>query len=179
MGNKENGRQLREIQENENFEKIRQSTSINAANNSKDTSEGNTILDENDYDDDYYDNDAGLDYDEAFEEGDEEEDMIHQQLDLTPALTSSTPIAGTNIIHGPVTPKHTPNSSHLAKPILKTTEKEMTPLPRKSVRFSLRPAGGPSLTTPIQQPQVLGSNLSPQISQQSQVVGSNLVAAIP
>ena len=95
-----NQRQLREIQENENFEKIRQSTSINAANNSKDTSEGNAILDENDYDDDYYDNDAGLDYDEAFEEGDEEEDMIHQQLDLTPALTSSTPIAGTNIIHG-------------------------------------------------------------------------------
>jgi hypothetical protein len=56
--NKENGRQLKEIQENANFEKIRQST------NNKDTAENDTIHNTNDDhiyddDDDYYDNDAG------------------------------------------------------------------------------------------------------------------------
>ena len=55
--NKENGRQLREIQENANFEKIRQSS---LANN-KDSSEVETVTDDHEHedDDDYYDNDAG------------------------------------------------------------------------------------------------------------------------
>ena len=55
--NKENGRQLREIQENANFEKIRQSS---LANN-KDSSEVEAVTDEHEHedDDDYYDNDAG------------------------------------------------------------------------------------------------------------------------
>ena len=56
--NKENGRQLREIQENANFEKIRQSS---LANN-KDSSEVEAVTDEHEHDDDddYYDNDAGM-----------------------------------------------------------------------------------------------------------------------
>ena len=67
----------------------------------------------------------GLDYDEAFEEGDDE-DMVHENLDLTPALSSSTPMN---------TVKLSPT-----KTIMKSAEKE-TPLPKKSVRFSLRPGG--------------------------------------
>ena len=59
--NKENGRQLKEIQENANFEKIRQST---LSANNKDTAENDTMHSSNDDhiyddDDDYYDNDAG------------------------------------------------------------------------------------------------------------------------
>jgi predicted transcriptional regulator len=78
----------------------------------------------------------GLDYDEAFEEGDDE-DMIHEHLDVAPALSSSTPMT---------TVKLSPT-----KTIMKSAEKE-TPLPKKSVRFSLRPGG--STITPASQQQV-------------------------
>lgn len=109
----EQGRQLREIQENANFEKVRQSSSkaeeIIAESNNDETHE-----DQDQDEDDYYDNDAGLDYDEAIadEDNEEENNTITSDLDLTPKT--------------------------IAKPILKSAEKDV-PLPRKSVRFSLRP----------------------------------------
>ena len=52
--------------------------------------------------------------------------MVHENLDLVPALSSSTPMN---------TVKLSPT-----KTIMKSAEKE-TPLPKKSVRFSLRPGG--------------------------------------
>ena len=63
----ENGRQLREIQENANFEKLR------VENSEKDMSvdEIKEFMDDQRVEideDDYYDNDAGLDYDEALED---------------------------------------------------------------------------------------------------------------
>lgn len=157
--NKENGRQLKEIQENANFEKIRQST---LSANNKDTAENDTIHSSNDDhiyddDDDYYDNDAGLDYDEAFEEGDDE-DMVHENLDLAPALSSSTPMN---------TVKLSPT-----KTIMKSAEKE-TPLPKKSVRFSLRPGG--NTIAPVSQQRVTikaeTSNeiITPDIVNQSEI----------
>ena len=95
----------------------------------------------------------GLDYDEAFEEGDEE-DMIHEQVDLPPAFSSSTPIATTN---------------SPAKPILKSAEKE-TPLPRKSVRFSLRPGG---INIQKQPSSVRVINIKPETS--NEIITSDLV----
>lgn len=144
-------RQLREIQENLNFEKVRQTTSRqnNEAEDSNNTDEGQEAtkdmsvdeikefmdeqrkrlaLDDEGQDDDYYDNDAGLDYDEALGDNDEEIDM---PMPTTPTTTTTT---------NQITPA--------TKPILKSAElKEINtpPLPRKSVRFSLRPG---SIQTP-------------------------------
>ena len=99
----------------------------------------------------------GLDYDEAFEEGDDE-DMVHENLDLTPALSSSTPMN---------TVKLSPT-----KTIMKSAEKE-TPLPKKSVRFSLRPGG--NTIAPVSHQQVTikaeSSNeiITPDIVNQSDI----------
>ena len=70
---------------------------------------------------------SGLDYDEAVEEGDDE-DVTHHQISLSSPDAFSTP---------KITQSQTFTLSP-AKPILKSQEKE-TSLPRKSVRFSLRP----------------------------------------
>ena len=117
-------RQLREIQENLNFDKVRQTT-VTENDTKKDMNideikefmeeqrNRNNAFNDEDDDDDYYDNDAGLDYDEA--EG-EDDEMELPEPNVTPV-------------------KLTP-----AKPILKSAEKEAS-VPRKSVRFSLRPAG--------------------------------------
>ena len=83
----ENGRQLREIQENANFEKLR-------VNSEKDMSvdEIKEFMDDQrveDDEDDYYDNDAGLDYDEALDEGDEVEHEHHQIEIPKPILKSA------------------------------------------------------------------------------------------
>ena len=70
---------------------------------------------------------SGLDYDEAVEEGDDE-DVTHHQISLSSPDAFSTP----KISHSQTF------TLSPAKPILKSQEKE-TSLPRKSVRFSLRP----------------------------------------
>ena len=63
--------------------------------------------------------------------------MVHENLDLAPALSSSTPMN---------TVKLSPT-----KTIMKSAEKE-TPLPKKSVRFSLRPGG--NTIAPVSQQRV-------------------------
>ena len=81
----ENGRQLREIQENANFEKLR------TDNSDKDMSVDEIkefMEDQRDEDeDDYYDNDAGLDYDEALEEDDVEHE--HHQIEIPKPILKS------------------------------------------------------------------------------------------
>ena len=84
----ENGRQLREIQENANFEKLR------VENSEKDMSvdEIKEFMDDQRVEideDDYYDNDAGLDYDEALEDEDHEEHEHHQIEIPKPILKSA------------------------------------------------------------------------------------------
>ena len=85
--------------------------------------------------------------------------MVHENLDLAPALSSSTPMN---------TVKLTPT-----KTIMKSAEKE-TPLPKKSVRFSLRP-GGTTTIAPVSQQQVTikaeSSNeiITPDIVNQSDI----------
>ena len=84
--------------------------------------------------------------------------MVHENLDLAPALSSSTPMN---------TVKLSPT-----KTIMKSAEKE-TPLPKKSVRFSLRPGG--NTIAPVSQQQVTikaeSSNeiITPDIVNQSEI----------
>ena len=85
--------------------------------------------------------------------------MVHENLDLAPALSSSTPM-------------NTVKLSPPTKTIMKSAEKE-TPLPKKSVRFSLRPGG--NTIAPVSQQQVTikaeSSNeiITPDIVNQSDI----------
>ena len=78
-------RQLREIQENLNFEKVRQQTAsddvkkdmnIDEIKEFMDEQRKNDNINDEDDDDDYYDNDAGLDYDESQEVEEDEEELL-------------------------------------------------------------------------------------------------------
>ena len=125
-------RQVREMQQNLNFEKIRRTAAkdVSGLLDKKDMSmeeiseamaEQRHRLHETE-EDDFFDNDAGLDYDEAAPEEQSE-------------IDEPGPV-NTNIIVGP-----------MAKPILKTEPSE--PTPRKSVRFSLTPtSASPSRSCP-------------------------------
>ena len=130
-------RQVREMQQNLNFEKIRRTAAkdVSGVLDKKDMSmeeiseamaEQRHRLHETE-EDDFFDNDAGLDYDEAAPEEQAE-------------IDDPGPV-NTNIIVG-----------HTAKPILKTEPSE--PTPRKSVRFSLTPtSASPSRSyAPTQSP---------------------------
>lgn len=118
-------KQVKEMQSNMTFEKIRKNPSAKSSSEvfdsndsiSKDMSveEISEMMAEQrrrlaEDDDDYYDNDAGLDYDEVTAEDEEDATL----LPTTPAVTQ-------------------------AKPILKSETKVENSTPRKSVRFSLRP----------------------------------------
>ena len=112
-------RQIRELQQNLNFEKVRRAgmsdlgdlaekREMSMEEIGEAMAEQKRRLQETE-DDDYFDNDAGLDYDEA----------AHEEIDDPGPVNKS-------IVVGPA-----------AKPILKTEPSE--PTPRKSVRFSLTP----------------------------------------
>lgn len=149
-GNKDGGspekprvpRQIRELQQSLNFEKVRRAGArdVGELPGKKEMSmeeigeamaEQKRRLQENE-EDDYFDNDAGLDYDEAAPEEQSE-------------IDDPGPV-NTNIIVGPA-----------AKPILKTEPSESTP--RKSVRFSLTPA-----VAPTKQPPSASASPSPSTS---------------
>jgi hypothetical protein len=135
-------RQIREIQENLTFEKIRRTGTRNVTTAVTDSEEPKEMsveelrefmaeqrkrlqaIGDDDDADDYFDNDAGLDYDD--DHGDDDEDESPQvQL----PMTSSKPI-----LKAPEQHLHTPESG-------------VSHTPRKSVRFSLRPG---SISTPSQ-----------------------------
>ncbi len=123
---------FRELQENANFEKVRQiSMQKSVSSATEESLEDSQVMsptesyNEGD-EDDYYDNDAGLDYDESVEQDEDQQDHSAEKFQAT-----------------------TPNSKIQipSKPILKSSEKE-SPAPRKSVRFSLRPASAAVAATP-------------------------------
>ncbi|TRY67621.1 hypothetical protein TCAL_03448 [Tigriopus californicus] len=155
-------RQIREIQENLNFEKIRKTgvrnpvtPAVYEAPPKKDMSVDElkefmaeqrkrySELGEDDTeinDDEYFDNDAGLDYEDQEVEEEEEAEQLEGKSMVTPEV--ATP-----------------------KPILKSAEKVDDSTPRKSVRFSLRatpasnrdvPQASPE-KTPAQNPQALST----------------------
>ena len=137
-------RQIRELQQNINFEKVRRAGGRDAGDlpENKEMSldeireamaEQKQRLQETE-EDDYFDNDAGLDYDEAAPEEIDDPGPVNK-----------------NIVVGPA-----------AKPILKTEPSEQTP--RKSVRFSLTPAGASTSHSPTASA-VAPASTSPRSSQ--------------
>ena len=130
-------RQVREIQQNLNFEKLRKQTLKEAGVSSSSQSasvggEGELSIDELSEqmaeqrrrlqeEEDYYDNDTGLDYDEV------EDDFVGSDTESGSIPSTTLPVA-------PI------------KAILKAsrTPDIQDPIPKKSVRFSLRPGNVPT-----------------------------------
>lgn len=156
-------RQIREIQENLNFEKIRKTgmknpltSTVYEAPPKKDMSveelkefmaeqrKRYSELSGEDAElneDDYYDNDAGLDYEDQYIEEEAEE----QEQDGKSKLQALT----------------TPEQTVTPKPILKSAEKMDDSTPRKSVRFSLRATPTSSKEVP-EKPQTSSDAVPPR-----------------